>query len=352
MAFDWQSLTTKKVFLLCIPVVMLLIFCQCSAPKPFGAFNSDDVPPPPNYALADFWAALPTTKDMADSLPLSDLEDLQDQALADVFFLHPTTYTKPIKGALQWNAPANHPIINERTDGSTILYQASIFNGAGKVYAPRYRQAHIEVYFTETDTAAATKALHLAYQDVKAAFEYYLKHYNAGRPIIIASHSQGATHAIRLLKEFFDGQPLMEQLIVAYLVGMPVQKDTFQYIAPCRWPTEVGCFCSWQTYRKGYYPDYQPPQSPVVATNPILWTINNTYAPRTHNAGSILRNFNKLLLQVSDAQVHDGLLWVSKPKFPGSFLFTTPRYHIIDLNLFYMNIRKNASDRVSAFFSK
>ena len=352
MAFEWQPLVSKKIFFLYFSAGLIIVLSQCSAPKPVGAFKADRVPPAPNYALSDFWAALPARKDMADSLPFPELVNRQDKALADVFFLHPTTYTKPIEGNLQWNAPADHPTINERTDGSTILYQASIFNGAGKVYAPRYRQAHIEAYFTKSDTVAAAAALNLAYQDVKAAFEYYLKHYNQGRPIIIASHSQGATHAIRLLKEQFDGQPLSKQLIVAYLVGMPVRKDTFQFIPPCRWPTEVGCFCSWQTYKKGYYPDYQPPESPVVATNPILWTIGNTYAPRTQNAGSILRNFNRLIPKASDAQVQDGLLWINKPKFPGSFLIMTPRYHIVDLNLFYMDIRKNAIDRVSAYFSK
>ena len=54
-------------------------------------------------------------------------------------------------------------------------------------------------------------------EDVKAAFQYYLEHYNNGRPIIIASHSQGTTHAKRLLKEFFDGTALQHQLVAAYL---------------------------------------------------------------------------------------------------------------------------------------
>ena len=33
----------------------------------------------------------------------------------------------------------------------------------------------------------------------KAAFQYYLEHYNNGRPFIIASHSQGTYHAKRLI---------------------------------------------------------------------------------------------------------------------------------------------------------
>jgi len=59
------------------------------------------------------------------------------------------------------------------------------------------------------------KNLELAYQDVKTAFEYYLKNWNQDRPIIIASHSQGSVHAQRLLKEFFEDKPLAKQLVAA-----------------------------------------------------------------------------------------------------------------------------------------
>ena len=67
-------------------------------------------------------------------------------------------------------------------------------------------------------TMKKIQAFELAYQDVKKAFEYYLEHYNNGRPIIIASHSKGSTHTIRLLKEFFDGKQLKEKLVMAYLI--------------------------------------------------------------------------------------------------------------------------------------
>ena len=64
-----------------------------------------------------------------------------------------------------------------------------------------------------------------------------------------------------------------------------------------------------------------------------------------------MRNFNKVLPNLTDAVVEDGLLWVAKPKFPWSFLYNTPRYHIIDYNLFYVNVRKNAQARAEAFLA-
>jgi hypothetical protein len=51
-------------------------------------------------------------------------------------------------------------------------------------------------------------------------------------------------------------------------------------------------------------------------------------------------------------QIHEDLLWVSKPKFPWSFLLTTKNYHIADYNFFYADIRHNAQVRVNAFLGK
>ena len=123
------------------------------------------------------------------------------------------------RGNTLWNAPTNNTKLNKTTDEGSILNQASIFNGAGKVYAPRYRQAHIEAYYTKNKTASK-QAFKLAYMDVKSAFEFYLKEYNPineetrkRRPIIIASHSQGTNHATQLLKDYFDGKELQKNLI-------------------------------------------------------------------------------------------------------------------------------------------
>ena len=150
---------------------------------------------------------MPFRKDSADLTPDTIFTDLQSESSVDVFFLHPTSYTGT-KGQRFWNAPLDDEKVNRKTDRTSIRHQASIFNGAGKIYAPRYRQAHLHAYFTKNEKELAQQAFDLAYRDVAAAFQYYLDHYNKGRPIILACHSQGTTHGMRLLKEFFDGKPL------------------------------------------------------------------------------------------------------------------------------------------------
>lgn len=307
--------------------------------------------PGPDYSLAENWASLPEKIDPADLTPTSQLTDNQNNAEVDVFFLHPTTHTRK-KRKIIWNAPLQNEKINLATDEGTIQYQASIFNGAGRIYAPRYRQAHLQAYFTDNQVLAE-KAFDLAYSDVKTAFEYYLNHYNQGRPIIIASHSQGTTHGLRLVKEYFDGKPLADRLVVAYLVGIPVSLNDFDNIPPCETPEQTGCFCSWRTYRTGYFPKTRSQKKDIIATNPLSWTLEeDTYAPNTLNQGAVLTNFNKVRPKLSDAQVHDGLVWITKPRFPWSFLIRSPNYHIGDFNLFYINVRNNAILRVESYLNR
>ncbi len=332
-----------------LSLTVLFILSSCGKHKPELPFEQLETPTPPDYSKAAYWSALPTTKDAADRTPIPTLEDLQEISDVDVFFLHPTIYTGD-KGEELWNAPVNDPEHNEKVDESTILNQASVFNGAGKIYAPRYRQAHLHSYST-TDKKSAAKAFELAYQDLKKAFEYYLENYNKGRPIIIASHSQGTTHSKRLVKEFFDGKPLQEQLVAAYLVGIPVLKTHFDKIPVCETPHQTGCYVSWRTYRTGYLPPFSPGDS-VTVVNPLSWTTDTTFVHKSNNKGAVLRKFNKITPMIADAKIHQGVLWTDKPKFPGSFLFNTPNYHVADYNFYYVNVRENAMLRAKTFLER
>jgi len=71
------------------------------------------------------------------------------------------------------------------------------------------RQANLKAFHT-LDRSAADKAFDLAYEDIKTAFEFYLKNHSHGRPIIIASHGQGTLYPRKLLKEFFENKMLQK----------------------------------------------------------------------------------------------------------------------------------------------
>ncbi|CAH0996809.1 hypothetical protein EMA8858_02944 [Emticicia aquatica] len=315
-------------------------------------FDLNNAPQAPNYALNDAWAALPTKDDAADKVPLkSNLTDKQSEAKADVFFLHPTTFTYEPKNQYEWNADVNDTELNQKTDNSTILNQASVFNGSGKIYAPRYRQAHYYCFLTP-NADDKKQALDLAYADIKAAFEYYLKNWNQGRPIIIASHSQGTVHAKRLLKDYFDGKPLQKQLVEAYLIGIATQPDTFENIKPSKSADEIGGFVSWNTFARNFTPEYyKNGLSTAVCTNPLTWKLDEEFAPKQLNKGGVGLKYT-FVQQAADAQSYQGLLWINKPYVRGRVFLKTKVWHVADINLFWMNIRENVALRLETYFKQ
>jgi hypothetical protein len=304
--------------------------------------------PQPNYSDINSWAAHPYKYDPSDSIPSPLKSAYQYDSSVDVFFLHPTTYTQKKAEAL--NADLDDRSLNARTDFSTILYQASAFNEY-RVFAPRYRQAHLRSYFLAGIDAA--NAFDTAYEDIKAAFIYYLANYNNNRPFIIASHSQGTTHAMRLLKEEIQNKPVSNRLVAAYLVGMYIPRNYFDSLRTCRDSLDVGCICAWRSFQTNYLPAFVKKEKETsIVVNPLTWSVENLYAPKTMNKGSVLRNFNRNYPGIADAKIHEGVLWIDKPQFPGSFLIRMKNYHIADINFFYVNIRENVRQRVSAYRKK
>lgn len=347
------SFPLRLIFICCFVFSLQSCTDKFAPPVMEEAFNENALPPAPDYSKQESWTALPNKKDFADLVPgKEELKNAQDFAKADVFFVHPTSYLKKTKLSKGWNADIADEIINQKTDNGAIKNQATVFNGSCRVYAPRYRQAFISAYFIR-DKSKREKALQVAYADVKNSFEYYLQHYNNGRPIIIASHSQGTTHSIKLMKEFFDGTKLQKQLVAAYMIGMDVYDSLYTTLRPCKCSDETGCYISWRTYAAGYFPKgYVEPIKLAVNTNPLNWKTDSTYADYSLNKGGVLKKFNVIIPGVSDAQVADGVLRINKPKFKGSFLFKFNNYHIVDYNLFYLSIRENANNRVEKFIEK
>lgn len=336
-----------KTLIGCVLLYILLVSaCSPSYTKFISKYSFNKNIQSPDYSDLYYWAAHPNKKDPSDSIPQPLKKEYQYDSTVDVFFLYPTSFTQ--KEDIKWNADINDAKLNAKTDYTSILYQASVFNEY-RIFAPRYRQAHIRSYFT-TDTIAALAAFELAYQDIKKAFQYFLANNNDGHPVIIASHSQGTTHAIRLLKEFFDGTALQDKLVAAYLVGMYIPENYFTHLKICTDPTKTNCYCGWRTFQVNYVPSFvQKEKVKSSVTNPLTWTTSADPASAEFNQGAILRKFNHVYNHVADAQIKEGMVWTHKPRFPGSFLLRTKNYHVGDINLYYYSLRNNLRQRVIVY---
>lgn len=209
-----------------------------------------------------------------------------------------------------------------------------------------------------------------AYADVVRAFDYFLAHYSNGRPFIIASHSQGSLHALRLLQERVVGTPLAKRLVAAYVVGGFTPTDIEAAGLPiCRDARQTGCIIDWNsvtergmsTRRNGaalmwLNGRYQTSAGrDIVCVNPLNWQAGGT-AAASHNLGALPPSRAADPAPVpglTGAACRDGLLVVDLE--PGEQIrFADPLavlgiYHDLDYNLYYMNIRENAVDRVRAF---
>lgn len=336
---------------------------------PAADFADFQAPAMPDYAMPESWAALPDRQDGADIIPeRAEFSDNQKLAAADVFFVHPTTHLTRDG----WNAAMDNDALNLRTDLGSMRYQASIFNGCCRVYAPRYRQAALAAFISSKENGLP--ALDLAYADVKAAFEYYLAHYNQGRPFILAGHSQGTGHAARLLAEEIEGKPHHGRMIAAYLVGYPARLSAdgkpFAKTDMCRGAADTGCVVSWNTALEGAdtgkfrsrvdlsagLPEVQRlARGEQICINPLNWSGSGKASAEAHSGAIAFipdrdKPVGPLLTHLISARCEGGYLMISNPgKGFQKLVFPPGNYHFYDYNLFYMNLRENAAARTDAW---
>jgi len=346
---------------------------KLDARKPNSTFETQAMPPEPAYSSPDSWAALPDRADNADLSPANTkYPESQARSFADVFFIHPTTEAKAHGN---WNIPTNDPLAVSEVD-NVLGFCASAFNAAAKVYAPRYREANIYAFFDDK-TASGIKAIDLAYRDVERAFLYYIKYYNQGRPFILAGHSQGSIHGLRLLQEHIIGTPLMGRMVSAYLIGGTTPAKV-PGISPSQSATDTGVLVGWNTYTKEGDPSIftdgliiwmggsyvKMGGRTLLQTNPLSWKLNGRDVPPLCNPGSLpflpgTTGEPLLVPAVCGAEASGKVLIINKPTVPGFSISEAGDmpvlnakygdYHSFDYTLFYESIRKNAVDRVNAF---
>ena len=325
-------------------IFVLIFLTGCKSIVEIQRFQVEKSPEKPDYTLTSSWAVLPAKYTRAfQEYASKEIDTLQ----ADVFYVYPTLNTE--KEDLRWNVPIADKKQQQKVVNKAILFQASAFTTSGKLYVPFYRQAHIRSYKMLEN--GGRKALLLAYADVKKAFETYLEKYNNGRPILIASHSQGSTHTKFLLRDFFDNKPLQKKLIAAYIVGTVIKPDLYTTIKPMKNPNEVGGLVGWNTFKKGAYPKKKDFFKGSVTTNPITWNGERNTVLEQHK-GFLYTN-KKLYKKALKIEVTDGLVWSSTPKFPKRFFMSfIQNYHAGDINLFWQDIRENAVLRTKTWQEK
>lgn len=329
---------------------------------PSGHYQEPPKGSGPDYSKDASWIAKPGLADdpsqwVPDGVIMTKAADP-----AATFYVHPTTYLERDR----WNAvldttgePANRARVFVET-------QAGAFNRVSDIWAPKYRQAAYGAFLLKGEDAQ--RALNLAYRDVLAAFDTFLAAQPDNRPIILAGHSQGSLHLLRLIADRKDR--LKGRLAAAYIVGWPVgvSSDLPALGVPgCSSADETGCILSWQSFKdpantelvtdawvgtKGLAGTERTGED-MLCTNPLTGTRNGEAAP-TANQGTLvpdgdLTKANLVSSQVG-ARCHGGFLLIdgSVPSL-GPYVLPGNNYHVYDYALFWGSIRADAERRLAAW---
>lgn len=325
------------------------------------------VPTPANaYAAKPLWFARPELADNPALFTPRGFKRETTSGEAAIFYIHPTSFFDR-RG---WNAPLDDAKANELA-ALFVRGQASVFSGAGQVWAPRYRQATFGAFLT--DAPQAKQAIDAAYGDVANAFDTFLAVIPHDQPIILAGHSQGALHLTRLLRERVAGKPLAKRIVAAYVIGWPISRSAdlpALGLPACATANQVGCILSWQSFAEPAEPaaiiesfEAQPGltgasrrNTRYLCINPLTGTADTT-APATANLGTLRTSadmteaslVSKAVPARCDAK---GLLLIGAPPEMGPYVLPGNNYHVYDFSLFWANIRADANRRLAGFSAR
>ena len=332
----------KKNLLLFVALFVSLTLVAC------GNDNSKSEPVATDYSQAAHWLSLPATV-----------------KAVDVFYLYPTAWQK-VNNSDPDICDIDNPSMLAGS-ASAFARQATAFETFANIYAPYYRQADaayvLALPLAEHDAVIAG----IPTTDAVAAFDYYIKHYNNGRPFILAGHSQGSNVLNNLLAGYMKENPeVYARMVAAYVVGYSVSDEYLAknpHLKFAEGPDDTGVIISYNTQA----PDVVAGTNPVVSPgglviNPITWTRDETLATTAEGLGSFMPDpVTKVFSQVpqyADAKIDktNGVLICSTADENALYSLSGALgkgvYHSFDYPFYYYNLRENAANRTNKFLSK
>jgi DUF3089 family protein len=225
--------------------------------------QAEAAPPKPNdYTDPKTWLCRPgrkgdacdidetTTVVAADGTLTRETWTADPNAPIDCFYVYPTIST---------DTTPNSDMTADPAELNVIKQQFARFASKCRTYAPLYRQVTLVGLrrALANPAAAATVLDHgVQYDDVKDAWNAYLKNDNRGRGVVLVAHSQGSFILNRLIREEIDGKPIQSKLVSAILLGttleVPTGKDvggSFQHVPLCKAASQTGCVITYASFR-------------------------------------------------------------------------------------------------------
>lgn len=277
----------------------------------------------------------------------------------DVFYVYPTEYSDDSEGASMF-ADINNKSLREAWE-EVYQMQATAYEESTNVFAPYYRQVNmasaIKLPREELNATFASTPK----EDVFAALDYYFEHLNAGRPFILASHSQGSIMQSFVLAEYMKKHPeYLKRMIAAYVIGYSITEDYLKanpHLKFAEGADDTGVIISYNTEGAGNANNIVVLPG-AISINPINWKRDETYASAEENLGGYIYNEKTGKLEIvpnaADAQINleRGVIITTTKAMepmPGPVPFGMASFHSGDYAFYYNNIKENVAKRIAAY---
>ena len=272
---------------------------------------------------------------------------------ADVFFIAPTATTGDEEN-LYWADFADEKYLGKFV--GAVEMQKNLYDHYERFFAPLYHEAFLTGYYSDD----ADAYLDAAYEDVRAAFQYYLDNFDAGRPIVLAGFSQGSDMCVRLLKEFFADEALNDRLVACYAIGWRVTDEElaeYPHLHCAEAETDTGvivAFTGEADFITGSL--ILPEGMKTHSINPLNWATDGTMADKSFNKGACFLNTDGSVMSevpeltgayIDEARGSLKVTDVTPEEYPARLKdFEDGVYHCYDYQFFYRNIEQNVQDRI------
>ena len=223
----------------------------------------------------------PTQVDYSDTTYWYSCGD--ESHLADVFYVYPTVSTISFEdNGLSWFADITLPEVREEANGNQRFNK--MLYGEYNFYAPYYRQMIFEAY---SQPASVLDSLaRFAAADVNDAFQYYMAHYNHGRPFFLMGHSQGSQMLIELLKHGMTSTQ-RQQMVAAYCIGYHVTAEELAEYPEALQPATDSLMQGLVIFNSvtDTTAISKVSRGDVVGINPVTWTMTTDTLPVEFHLG-------------------------------------------------------------------
>lgn len=318
-----KNLASGNAIVLLLSVGVLFSSCQCSRPRggldDTSAFNALAAP---DYSDTAMWYI--------------NLEDT-DNTAADVFYICSTEVG-------DWQDADGNTIhfadVTNAAHRNVLLGEMQGVNeriGGCNFYAPYYREATMEGLLA--DTLNFVPRCLMAMADVQRAFDYYICHYNNGRPFVLMGYSQGAYDVVEILRHMPDS--LAGRLVAAYVIGYKVLASDLEYpcIKPATGADDTGVTVCYNSVRT---PECEIPvisRGTVLGINPANWSVSNEPAMLCDTLTAVLDTASHLVC-ISN---------FSGPNTPIPFVGVEGNYHTQEIRFYGPELQQNVLLRAKAW---